>query len=254
MTEELDKKFNKVIGTDPSAKMLSAVHVPAAIDGKPPIEYKVASAEDLSFIESNSVDMVTAGQAAHWFKQDKSFPEIARILKPGGTLAFFCILYYSVTMLTIGYGDVSFGGHPELSPLLRHYMYGRNTLGPYWEEPGRSIVVNLYRDIIPPDELYKDVTRHFFPRDSGSGERENIVQIPGKMSIEGTLRPYGKTWSSYHGWLNAFPDKKSRENGGSGDILDDMLDALKDTTGWGETTEFDLEWISGILLARKRDL
>ena len=90
MTEELYNRFHKVIGTDPSEKMLSAVHVPEAKDGKPPIEYKVASAEDLSFIESKSVDMVTAGQAAHWFNYEKSFPELARILKPGGTLAFFC--------------------------------------------------------------------------------------------------------------------------------------------------------------------
>jgi len=92
VTEKLYEKFDKVIGTDPSEKMLSAVHVPAAKDGKPPIEYKVAGAEDLSFIESSSVDMVTAGQAAHWFKENKAFPEIARVLKPGGTLAFFCIL------------------------------------------------------------------------------------------------------------------------------------------------------------------
>ena len=91
MTEELYKKLYKVIGTDPSEKMLSAVHVPEAKDGKPPIEYKVASAEDLSFIESNTVDLVTAGQAAHWFNHEKSFPELVRILKPGGTLAFFCI-------------------------------------------------------------------------------------------------------------------------------------------------------------------
>jgi trans-aconitate 3-methyltransferase len=90
VTEELYKKFDKVIGTDPSEKMLSVVQVPAAKNGKPPIDYKVASAEDLSFIPSNSVDMVTSGQAAHWFKHEKSFPEIARILKPGGTLAYFC--------------------------------------------------------------------------------------------------------------------------------------------------------------------
>src|SRR5271167_1073428 len=77
--------------------MLSAVSSHETSDGKPPIDYKVASAEDLSFIESGSVDMVTAGQAAHWFKQDKAFPEIARILKPGGTLAFFCIVQYRAT-------------------------------------------------------------------------------------------------------------------------------------------------------------
>jgi trans-aconitate 3-methyltransferase len=91
VTEELSRKFNQVIGVDPSEKMLSAVHVPPAREGKLPIDFKVGTAEDLSFIPSNSVDMVTAGQAAHWFKHDKALPEIARILKPGGTLAFFCI-------------------------------------------------------------------------------------------------------------------------------------------------------------------
>lgn len=152
-----------------------------------------------------------------------------------------------------GYGDVSIVGHPELSPLMRKYIYGgQGTLGPYWEEPGRSIVVSLYRDITPPDALYKDVTRHFFPRDLESGEREKILQIAQKMTFE-VFRTYTRTFSSYHGWQNAFPDRKSRETGGSGDIIDDMFDALKDATGWEEGTEFDIEWRSGILLARKRD-
>lgn len=70
--------------------MLSAVKAPIAKDGKPPIDYKVASAEDLSFLPSNSIDMVTSGQAAHWFNHERSFPEIARVLKPGGTLAYIC--------------------------------------------------------------------------------------------------------------------------------------------------------------------
>jgi trans-aconitate 3-methyltransferase len=132
-------------------------------------------------------------------------------------------------------------------------MYGGpGTLGPYWEQPGRSIVVSLYRDIVPPEALYKDVTRHFFPRESDTGECEKTVQLAEKMTFD-VLRTYVRTSSSYHGWQNDFPDRKSRESGGSGDIVDEMFDALKDTTGWEEDTEFNVEWGSGILLARKKD-
>ena len=125
-------------------------------------------------------------------------------------------------------------------------------MGPYWEEPGRSIVVNIYRDITPPEALFKEVTRHFFPRRSPSGESEVIVEIPNKMTVA-NMRQYTKTWSSYHGWTQAFPDRKSRESGGEGDIIDDMFDALKDASGFDEDTEFDVDWTSGILLARKKD-
>ena len=232
--------------------MLSTVQIPTIRTGKPPLEYKVASAEDLSFIENNSVDMVTAGQAAHWFKQNKAFPEIARVLKPGGTLAFFCKIFFYVSTEE-GYGDLSIVGRPELTPLLTSYIYGGpGTMGQYWEEPGRSIVVSLYRDIIPPDSLYKDVTRHFFPRRSASGELEEIAKLSNKITIN-VMRPYTRTWSSYHEWCRDFPDRKSRESGGTGDIVDDMFDALKGVTGWDDDTEFEVEWSSGILLARKRD-
>ena len=137
---------------------------------------------------------------------------------------------------------------------MKHYVYGGpGTLGPYWQEPGRSIVVSLYRDIVPPETLFKDVTRHFFPRNSESGEREAIVQIVEKMTFE-NMKSYVETWSSYHGWQNDFPDRKSRKNGGSGDIMDEMFDALKDATGWEEDTEFDIEWKAGILLARQKTI
>jgi len=139
-----------------------------------------------------------------------------------------------------------------LTPRMRKYVYGGpGSLGPYWEEPGRSIVVSLYRDIHPPMALFHDETRHFFPRDNESGEREQIVKLPGTMTFE-TMYLYAKTWSSYHGWRQAFPDRKSRDVGGDGDILDEMFDELKEVTGWNETHEFDVEWKSGILLARKR--
>lgn len=156
--------------------------------------------------------------------------------------------------LTTGYGDVSVKDHPEVKTVLRKYAYGGpGTMGPYWEEPGRSIVVGLYKDIVPPDTLFQDVTRHYFPRSSLTGEREKVVQISNKMTFR-NMRPYARTWSSFHRWQNEFPDRKSRESGGTGDIVDDMFDAFEDVTGWNEDTEFEVEWDAGILLARKREI
>jgi hypothetical protein len=158
------------------------------------------------------------------------------------------------SLICAGYGNFSIVGRTELTGLLRRYIYGGpGTLGPYWEEPGRSIVVSLYRDIVPPEALYTDITRHFFPRKSASGETEQMVGLPGKMTLK-ALDAYGRTFSSYHGWKEDFPDRKSRESGGEGDIIDEMCDALKQETGWDDDTEFDVEWVSAILLARKKNL
>ncbi|GAA3213430.1 class I SAM-dependent methyltransferase [Actinocorallia longicatena] len=38
-------------------------------------------------LPGGSVDAIVAGQAMHWFDQDASLPELARVLVPGGTLA-----------------------------------------------------------------------------------------------------------------------------------------------------------------------
>jgi SAM-dependent methyltransferase len=37
----------------------------------------------------DSVDAVLVGQALHWFDQQRAFPEIARVLRPGGVFAAF---------------------------------------------------------------------------------------------------------------------------------------------------------------------
>ncbi len=45
-------------------------------------------AEDLPLPDA-SVDLVTVGQAFHWFDLDRALPELARVLRPGGRLALF---------------------------------------------------------------------------------------------------------------------------------------------------------------------
>jgi len=46
------------------------------------------SAEELPLPDA-SVDLVTVGQAFHWFDLDRALPELARVLRPGGRLALF---------------------------------------------------------------------------------------------------------------------------------------------------------------------
>jgi ubiquinone/menaquinone biosynthesis C-methylase UbiE len=49
----------------------------------PEVELAAGSAEELPLPDS-SVDVVVAAQAFHWFDLERAFPEIARVLRPGG--------------------------------------------------------------------------------------------------------------------------------------------------------------------------
>jgi SAM-dependent methyltransferase len=116
-------------------------------DKYPNVEFREASAEDLSFIEDGSLDIVVAGQAAHWFDYARVWPEIARKLRKGGTVAFW------------GYKDNVFVDHPKATKILDEYCYGDRTMGPFWEQPGRDILRDKYRNIIPPPSLFEEVER-----------------------------------------------------------------------------------------------
>ena len=52
------------------------------------ISYQIGSAEKIP-ADDESVDMVIAGMAAHWFNLPEFFKEVERVLKPQGCLAMF---------------------------------------------------------------------------------------------------------------------------------------------------------------------
>ncbi len=70
-----------VTGADPSEPMLAYArsHVPQA-------KFVVATAEHLPF-EACAFDAATCAQAFHWFDQRRALEELARVVRPGGTLA-----------------------------------------------------------------------------------------------------------------------------------------------------------------------
>jgi trans-aconitate 3-methyltransferase len=213
----------------------------------PNITFKQATAEDLSEIEDGSLDMVVAGQAAHWFDYSKVWPELKKKVRAGGTLAFW------------GYKDNLFVDYPAATEVLDHYCYGPDTMGPFWEQPGRNILRDRYQAIVPPPEDWLDVERiEYEPSTKGRGSGEGVVLMHKKAKL-GEIEGYTRTFSSYHNWMAEHNEQKAKKDGGEGDIVDEMfakiLEAEPEWKAEGERwrdIEVENEWGSVILLARKR--
>jgi hypothetical protein len=213
----------------------------------PNIEFRQASAEDLGFVEDGSLDMVVAGQAAHWFDYSKVWPELGRKMRKGGTLAFW------------GYKDNIFVEYPRATKVLDEYCYGPNTMGPFWEQPGRNILRDKLRAVVPPASEWEDIRRiEYEPGTRGKGSGEGELLMAKRLKL-GEVEGYARTFSSFHTWAAEHPERKARKDGGEGDIVDEMFDKMLEVEpewkaageNWRDF-EVENEWGSVILLARKK--
>ena len=73
-THPLATYFRRVIGLDVSENQIQQ-----AKEKYPDLEFRVGKAEDLTFLEDASVDLVTVAAALHWFDQERFFNEIQRL-------------------------------------------------------------------------------------------------------------------------------------------------------------------------------
>ena len=214
-------------------------------DSYPNLTFRQSAAESLPFLDDGSVDMVVAGQAAHWFDYKRFFPEMIRILRKNGTLALW------------GYKDHVFVDYPKATKVLNEYAYGKDEqlLGSYWSQPGRSIVQNKFRDIQPPNDNWDNVKRvEYEPGTNGSNSGEGTMFLRRRLKL-GECMNYIRTWSAFHAWQEKHPDQQRRSEGGNGDVVDEMFDKMKSVeTDWveSEEKEVEIEWGSGLLLARKK--
>jgi SAM-dependent methyltransferase len=124
----LAKHFERVIATDAS---------PAQIDAAmphPAVRYRVATAED-SGLPDGAVELVTVGQALHWFDIVRFFAEASRVLVAGGSVAAWC---YELCTVSPGC-DAAVG---------RLYT---DIVGPFWP-PERRLIEARYAGIEFPGE------------------------------------------------------------------------------------------------------
>lgn len=151
----LAESFDEIIATDISTEQLN--HAPEI----PNINYREASAEN-SGLPDNHVDLITVGQALHWFDFESFYSEVRRVAKSNALFAPF------------GYGMLRIS--PAINPIIDD-LY-QEAFGTYYNE-NRSYIDNSYQTIPFP---FKEI---------GSPEFEHSLE----WTIE-QLEGYFNSWSA----------------------------------------------------------
>jgi ubiquinone/menaquinone biosynthesis C-methylase UbiE len=162
VAKDLSNWFKRIEATDVSAKQIeNAV-------AKDNISYRISPAEQTPF-ENSTFDLITVGQALHWFDIPNFFKEAQRVGKPGGIIAIW------------GYGLLKINTKID-NPITLFY---KEVVGPYWDKERKLV-----------DEQYKNIPFPF---------RE--IQSPSfDFSFQWTLdqlHGYLSTWSSVQNFIAA---------------------------------------------------
>jgi ubiquinone/menaquinone biosynthesis C-methylase UbiE len=127
---ELASKFKNVFATDMSEQQLSnATH-------KSNIAYSKQAAE-LTDFANDSFDLITVGQAIHWFDFEKFFDEVNRTAKPNAILA------------VVGYGK--FNSEPLIDQIINRFYH--EVIGSYWDKERKYIEENYLTIPFPFKEI-----------------------------------------------------------------------------------------------------
>jgi SAM-dependent methyltransferase len=115
--------FQRVEASDVSANQLAAATL------HPRVRYTRQEAEATDY-PAASFDLVTVAAALHWFNFDCFWPEVRRVLKPGGVFAAWGYSWQSIS--------------PEIDAALKQHVL--KVTAPYWASQNR-LLWNDYRDV-----------------------------------------------------------------------------------------------------------
>jgi SAM-dependent methyltransferase len=245
--------FKQIIGVDPSEKMIGNAREYVKSKGITvnDVQFRQSGAEELSFIESESVDLITAAQAAHWFNWKAMWPEAARILRPGGTFAFWI------------YSEFRLPRYPNLSPTITKYSQGtdpKQSIGPYWERPGRTVLDNHLIDIKDPEGAgWSQTKRIYFTGNYYPDLPSPLPTILRKKMTWNDLLGYLRTFSALHNYHEKFPeDRDHPPEGGSLEVRfwkqlmreAGVFNEVPDVVEAGEV-QTEVEWPVALVMIKK---
>ncbi|CCK71250.1 trans-aconitate 3-methyltransferase KNAG_0G01930 [Huiozyma naganishii CBS 8797] len=219
----------RVVGCDVSRVMVEQAESRLAQvpQERPVVEFRVCSYDQIE--QNHEYDLVTAVECAHWFDFNKFQESVAGALTTGGTVAVW------------GYADQLITGYPDLDELYLDFAYGDDHLGPYWQQPGRSLLRTLLKGCEFRKDLFRDVQEVY----SHATDTQGALSIT-KRCI---LREYGeylRTFSAYHSW------KADVANKDKTDVCDEFLHAIMQRhPGMELDSEVHLVWNTFYKFARR---
>jgi SAM-dependent methyltransferase len=205
-TRGLSPHFTQAIGIDPSLGMIETAR---SVEGSQGIRFDVSTAEELGrnldpSIPSGSVDLITAGTAAHWFDMSRFWARAAEVLKPGGSVAL-----WTTSSIRI---HPSMPNYVAIQAVLDEH---EENLKPYFE-PGNLLTRNLYRDLLlpwtsdPVVDAFDEKT--FFRREWDGSEVEEDGYFVGQQTIDlDRLEKSFGTSSPITRWRQANPEAVGTE-------------------------------------------
>ena len=136
-TQMLLENGNRVFGVEPNAEMRHAGE--SLLAGSRRFT-SVAGRAEATTLPDESVDFVTAAQAAHWFDRERARCEFARILKPGGWL----VLLWNERVT-------------DTTPFLRDYEKLLLTFGTDYEEVRHERTTAAVNEFFDPEPFQERV-------------------------------------------------------------------------------------------------
>lgn len=209
--------FDNIVGTDVSNTMIQRARSRKNDnpDKYTQVSFEVSSSDDFSFlpkdqIDNKSLDMVTAGECAHWFDFDKFQKAVSANLRKGGTLAIW------------GYADAFFPEYPKIDALIIELTYDEeHGLGKLWDQPGRNILKDMYKGLKFDPNLFTDIVEGYSTENElrPNGHAESAPFFMSKFITLSQYQEFIKTWSAYHVWRHLNPDAEE-------DITDKYVDRI----------------------------
>lgn len=207
VARELGPQFAHIIGLDPSEGMINnARDLVGVSPTSESIRFEISTAEDLGWhlsppVKDSSVDLITAATAAHWFDMARFWPQAARILKPGGSVAIWT------------------AGSPIMDSSMPNIAAMQAAMKNIWEdeirpfiEPGNVLATNLYIDLPLPWTLSSPVAEFdepsYFRKEwgtSNSAEEEYFLGDQPAVDMD-RFEKVMSTFSPVQRWRDANPD------------------------------------------------